>query len=59
MKEIIKRFKHIFGTHEYEFVQEGNESIGGMLFGGAYHWSEYKCTICGDTKRSATESLSL
>ncbi len=54
----MKELKHfLFGKHDYEMIAEGDEQSGGQLFGGAFHWSRYECTICHEVSSSATESI--
>lgn len=56
---IWKTFKHtLFGEHDWVKIAEGEEKTGGQMFGGAFHWTRYECTICKEVTSNATESIS-
>lgn len=57
MKNLIQKLKHYFGKHNWVCVAQGGEASGGQLFGGAFYWTRYECTICHEVSGSATESL--
>lgn len=57
MNNLILKWRHSWGWHDWQFIESGNEKSGGMLFGGAYHWSKYRCSMCGTESKSATETF--
>jgi len=57
MTNFIKRLKHYFGKCDWVCIAEGEEPTGGQLFGGAFHWSRYECSICHEVSSTVTETL--